>query len=106
MGGSIFPGMRIALGLLLASTVVLSIELRNITVYHVNPADVGAIPVNMDTGDARGDLYFYLSQFLLPMECKPPYDTFRAKFDCANPEREGSKLVVTKVNMEVNADTT
>ena len=32
----------------------------NITVYHVNPHKYGAKPVNMDTGDATGDLFFDL----------------------------------------------
>ena len=40
-----------------------------LTVYHLNPASAGAIPRNMDTGDALGDLYFYLGEFLLPIEC-------------------------------------
>jgi hypothetical protein len=33
--------------------------------YHVNPERFGAIPVNMDTGDAAGDLYFDLSLAIL-----------------------------------------
>ena len=29
---------------------------QNITVYHVNQGGFGAAPVNMDTGDAGGDM--------------------------------------------------
>jgi len=79
---------------------------RNVTVYHLNPVTAGAVPVNMDTGDALGDLYFYLGQFLLPLECKNQSKHVRAHFDCDNPEREGNKLVVTKVDMEIDSRST
>eukprot|EP00662_Eupelagonemidae_sp_cell21_P037322 gene37322-4517_t len=71
----------------------------------------GAIPVNMDTGDAAGDLYFYLGEFLLPLECAQESPGMEG-FDCSNPdhatphhggcvaERVGTDLVVTKVEME------
>jgi len=71
-----------------------------------NPASAGASPVNMDTGDARGDLYFYLGQFLLPLECKDASPEGRAHFDCDNPERVDPNLVVTKVDLEVDVRTT
>ena len=33
----------------------------NMTVFfHVNPASFGAAPINMNTGDALGDLFFTL----------------------------------------------
>ena len=70
---------------------------QNITVYHLNPKSAGALPVNMDTGDARGDLYFYLGEFLLPLECANATAHTRAQFDCDNPERVDKNLVVTKV---------
>jgi len=75
------------------------------TVYHLNPASAGAIPVNMDTGDALGDLFFYLGQFLLPLECINVTAESRAHFDCDNPERSGD-LVVTEVNMTIDSRTT
>lgn len=56
----------------------------------------------MDTGDARGDLYFYLGQFLLPLECKNVSKQSRAHFDCDNPERVDPNLVVTRVEMELD----
>jgi hypothetical protein len=35
---------------------------RNITVYHVNPVSFGPYPINMNTADAVGDLYFDMNQ--------------------------------------------
>lgn len=75
----------------------------NLTVYHLNPKSAGAIPVNMDTGDTRGDLYFYLGEFLLPLECANVSKASRSKFDCDNPERVDPNLVVTKVDMEIDS---
>jgi hypothetical protein len=75
----------------------------NLTAYHLNPASVGAVPINMDTGDAIGDLYFYLQQFLLPVECASGSNVGRAKFDCDNPERVDPNLVVTKVDFQIDA---
>lgn len=73
-----------------------------LTVYHLNPASAGALPVNMDTGDVRGDLYFYLGQFLLPLECKNVSGESRAHFDCDNPERVDPNRVVTSANLEID----
>ena len=28
-----------------------------INVFHINPAQYGAAPINMNTGDVRGDMY-------------------------------------------------
>jgi len=75
----------------------------NRTVYHLNPYSVGQYPLNMDTGDALGDLYFYLGQFLLPLECKNVSSESRAHFDCDNPERVSKDLVVTKVEMSFDS---
>ncbi len=35
---------------------------RNITIYHVNPVSFGPYPINMNTADAVGDLYFDMYQ--------------------------------------------
>jgi len=77
-------------------------HVKNLTVYHLNPASAGAAPINMDTGDAAGDLYFYLGEFLLPLECANASKEFRAHFDCDNPERVDPNLVVTKVDMQID----
>eukprot|EP00658_Telonema_sp_P-2_P018667 TRINITY_DN17318_c0_g1_i4.p1 TRINITY_DN17318_c0_g1~~TRINITY_DN17318_c0_g1_i4.p1 ORF type:complete len:382 (-),score=67.16 TRINITY_DN17318_c0_g1_i4:76-1221(-) len=75
---------------------------QNLTVYHLNPLSAGELPVNMDTGDALGDLYFYLGQFLLPLECANATNRSRAHFDCDNPERISNDLVVTQVDLEID----
>jgi len=77
-----------------------------LTVYHLNPASAGAIPRNMDTGDALGDLYFYLGEFLLPIECLNVSAAKVSGFDCENPERVAKDLVVTKVDMLVDTRST
>jgi len=94
-----FSGLtRIAL----ASAQIDPEYVKNITVYHLNPKSAGEIPIDMDTGDVRGDLYFYLDEFLLPLECSDPDASRSADFDCNNPERSGD-LVVTQVEMEVDS---
>lgn len=72
-------------------------------IYHLNPIEAGVVPVNMDTGDALGDLYFYLGQFLLPLECANKSNHSSGSFDCNNPERVGD-LVVTEVDVEFRED--
>jgi hypothetical protein len=51
-----------------ATTMVAAIDpayARNITVYHVNPASEGPYPVNMNTADPAGDLYFDMQQAIV-----------------------------------------
>ena len=44
---------------------------KNITVFHVNPHKAGAIPVNMDTGNPAGDLFFDLFEVMMtPLACQ------------------------------------
>ena len=71
----------------------------NITVYHVNPHRFGAIPLNMDVGNAPGDLFFDLFEVMMaPLSCK-----HHSRFGhmCANPEATGHDLVVNKLTLEV-----
>lgn len=100
--------MRCVLCVLVLGSAAASIPSQyamNQTVYHLNPATAGALPINMDTGDALGDLYFYLGQFLLPLECKNVSSQSRAHFDCDNAERVGN-LVVTRVDMQYDSRVT
>lgn len=76
---------------------------RNITMYHVNPLSAGTIPLNMNSGDPAGDLFFYLTQFLLPLECSADPMDWLSKFDCSNPEQVSAELVVTKVDMVIDS---
>jgi len=44
----------------------------NLTVFHVNPATYGATPINMDTADLLGDMYFDMRGAVVPIECQHP----------------------------------
>ena len=79
---------------------------QNITVFHVNEHRYGAVPVNMDTGDATGDLFFDLLEVLIsPLACqnqtKPPHHG--GPDPCSNPEAVGPDLMVNKVTLEVDS---
>ena len=80
----------------LAHVVVLTTDL---TVYHVNPIHYAAAPVNMDTGDALGDMYFDLRSVGLPLECAHPSPS--SAHDCENQEVVAGDLVVTKLLLDV-----
>ena len=72
----------------------------NLTVFHVNPSTYAPAPLNMDTGDALGDMYFDLRSVGLPIECAHPSpETGR---DCDNQEVVANDLVVTKLVLDVN----
>lgn len=47
----------------------LSTRLKTLTVYHVNPLHEGVIPVDMDSADLRGDMFFDLRSKTAPIEC-------------------------------------
>ncbi|CAJ1337448.1 unnamed protein product [Effrenium voratum] len=57
--------------------------------------------MDMDTGDAEGDLFFFLDEFLLPLQCADP-EYFWDKFECKNPERSG-QLVATQLKLQVDS---
>lgn len=71
-----------------------------ITVYHVNPIIFGIAPVNMDTGDALGDMYFDLRSVSLPIECAHP--TNATAKDCDNEEVIANDLVINQLVLEVD----
>jgi len=72
---------------------------KQITVYHVNPLNYSYVPVNMDTGDALGDLYFDLRSVDLPIECvEDPYS-----HDCDNEEVVSPNLGITRLTLEVDS---
>eukprot|EP00656_Telonema_subtile_P053227 TRINITY_DN7647_c0_g1_i6.p1 TRINITY_DN7647_c0_g1~~TRINITY_DN7647_c0_g1_i6.p1 ORF type:complete len:315 (-),score=65.33 TRINITY_DN7647_c0_g1_i6:102-1046(-) len=72
----------------------------NITVYHVNEATFGAAPVNMDTGNALGDMYFDFRSVSLPLECAHP--TNATARDCDNAEVASDNLVITELILTVD----
>ena len=78
-----------------AATSVKSLML-NLTVYHVNPAHEGSMPINMDTADLRGDMMFDLQSKTLPLEC---VSEFADPADCSNGENIDADLVVSKMQL-------
>ena len=74
----------------------------NLTSYHVNPLHEGVIPVNMNTADLRGDIFFDLRSKTLPIECAS--GLANKTHDCSNQEVVDADLVVTKLIMTVYGD--
>ena len=93
----------------LSTAAVLAIDPKyaaNITVFHVNPHKYGPIPVNMDTGDALGDMFFDMLEVIMyPLSCPngthttPPSPYYNP---CLNPEAGGADLMVNKLTLEVD----
>lgn len=74
---------------------------KNITIYHVNPHQLGAKPVNMDSGDAPGDMFFdFHNVIIMPLRC--PHGA-QSGHGCSNPEAVAPNLVVNKVNLEIDS---
>ena len=79
---------------------------KNITVFHVNEHQFGPIPLNMNTGDALGDMFFDISQVInRPLKCPngsatpdPPH----GPNICKNPEAGGDDLRTNKLTLEVD----
>ncbi len=77
---------------------------ENITVFHVNPASYGPVPINMNTGDAAGDLFFWIKSVQTPLECaKNSSQAHMAGFDCRNAEVTSPDLSITKLVLEVDS---
>lgn len=77
---------------------------KNITVFHVNPASYGLVPIDMNTGDAAGDLFFWIKSVQTPLECaKNASQAHMAGFDCRNAEVTSPDLSITKLVLEVDS---
>ena len=72
---------------------------KNLTLYHVNERNYSATPLDMNTADINGDMYFDLRSRGLPLECGPWInESFWSRLDCNNPEvADLSSLAVTKL---------
>ena len=85
--------------LLQAAIVIAAATDRHLDVYHVNPYHEGVIPLNMDTADLRGDIFFDLRSRSQPVECATDSATFAS--DCSNEEVVDADLVVSKLGLTV-----
>jgi len=73
---------------------------KNFTVFHVNPAKYGAVPLNMDTGDSYGDMFFDLHNAIAePLECPLGASSGHG---CDNPEVDDKNLAVNKLVLEMD----
>ena len=76
----------------------------NITVYHVNEQSYGAVPMDMNTADLNGDMFFDLRSKALPIECSAANRGGHSSHDCLNPEvapPADDPLVVTKLVLTI-----
>ena len=76
----------------------------NLTLFHVNERNYSALPLNMNTADINGDMYFDLRSRGLPLECGKWRNTsFWSSLDCNDPEVSDVKsLAITKLVLEVD----
>jgi hypothetical protein len=79
-------------------------------VYHLlslalnrGPVADGDLPINMDTGDALGDLFFSIYTAYQPIECatdgRAEEGSMTAKLDCINAEQTSPDLVITQLTL-------
>ena len=74
---------------------------RSLTAYHVNPHHLGAIPVDMDIADLRGDIFFDLTGRTRPLACHNGSSSTMSHHDCTNAEETAPDVVVSKLTMHV-----
>lgn len=72
----------------------------NMTVYHVTSLADGIVPVNMDTSNLAGDVFFDLRSVVLPLECGTPHAW---SGDCDNKEISSDDDVISKLVIEVDS---
>tara|TARA_B110001452_G_scaffold211127_1_gene181595 strand:- start:513 stop:1553 length:1041 start_codon:yes stop_codon:yes gene_type:complete len=75
---------------------------QDVVMYHVNPRRFGPVPLNMDTADEAGDLFFEMMQVLpVPLACSDPHRDPHSGFECENPEAIDPTDVVNKLTLTV-----
>lgn len=87
-------------------TALLGVPTRRSTTvlaYHVNPLGEGLLPLDMDTADLRGEIFFDLRSRIMPLECRDG-ETRGFRADCANPEVVDPNLIVTKLSLTYYGD--
>jgi hypothetical protein len=81
--------------------VVGNVAAAPLTLYHVNPKHEGPLPIDMDTADVYGDMFFDLRSKVLPIECANSTSSHGWRGDCANGEVVDNDLVISKISMTV-----
>ena len=84
-------------------TILAGLADTELTVYHVNPLHEGVVPVNMDTADLRGDMFFDFKSKVLPIECASN-NTGGPGSDCTNQEIIDDDLVISKLILSVKGE--
>lgn len=74
---------------------------KEVTVFHVNPLHEGVLPLDMDTADLQGDIFFDLRSRTLPIECANGTSSARYSSDCSNGEVVDNDLVITKLKLSL-----
>ena len=88
---------------LLVTILLAGLADTELTVYHVNPLHEGVVPVNMDTADLRGDMFFDFKSKVLPIECASN-NTGGPGSDCTNQEIIDVDLVISKLILSVKGE--
>ena len=88
---------------LLVTILLAGLADTELTVYHVNPLHEGVVPVNMDTADLRGDMFFDFKSKVLPIECASN-NTGGPGSDCTNQEIIDDDLVISKLILSVKGE--
>ena len=83
---------------MIAALLTVAVGWINITVYHVNPYHMGSWPINMNTANVEGDIFFDLRSAMEPMECRQDPQSR----DCTNPEVTANDLVISKLILNVD----
>ena len=99
--------MMLSMAALAAVPVPVTMPLdKTVTMFHVNPRRYGPIPINMDTADAVGDLFFELMESMtVPLACADKTVPAKEKpIECENPEASDPTDVVNKLTVQVNSN--
>ena len=91
-----------AVTLLVAPSGIPPEHLAELDVYHVNPPSFSDTPLDMNTGDDAGDMFFNLQSTFVPILCRNRSSPLAASLTCKNAETNAPDLVVTKLRLAVD----
>jgi len=88
--------------IMLAAMSAVFASSKDVVMYHVNPQRFGPIPINMDTADEAGDMFFEMMEVLtIPLACNDSHRSPWSGFSCENPEASDPTDVVNKLTVTV-----